>query len=106
MGTAPAVPSLPSPRFPINWTNAIVGLSASLLIGVQATAMVEIGIWAGGHLLHLSGALLTTLYVLVGMVGLAITAMLVREAHAAEPFFGPTRTEIYDPAWDEAEPEA
>lgn len=90
---------------PINWMNALVGLSAALLIGLQATAMVEIGIWAGGHLLHLSGSVMTVLYIVVGLVGLALTALLVRAAHEAEPFFGATPVETYDPSWDQAEPD-
>ena len=89
--------------YPINWTNALVGLSAALLIGTQFTAMLEIGIWAGGHLLHLSSTVLFALYALAALVGLALTVVLVRAAHEAEPFFGPTRTVVYDPAWDEVE---
>ena len=92
MGTAPATLQLPQ----INWTNALVGISAVLLIAVQITAALEIGVWAASNLLLLAAPITLALYTLVGLACIAMTIALMRAAHRAEPFFGPIPEERFE----------
>ena len=97
MGTAPATLQLSQTNWPqVNWTNAIVGISAVLLIAVQITAALEIGVWAASHLLFLAAPVTVALYALVGLACIAMTVALMRAAHRSEPFFGPIPEERFE----------
>ena len=110
MGEALATPSPAAPsarRFaPVHWGNALVGGSAALLIGTQTAAVLEAGVWAGGHLLHVPLAVSGPLMGAVAVGCVALTGWLLRAAHASEPFFGAIPVVERDPAWDVADEDA
>lgn len=73
----------------INWTNALTGGSAAVLVGSQTIAIGFAGAWAMSGLLGLPSAISIAFEALVMAAAAYATYEFARRIHAIEPFWGP-----------------